>query len=784
MKRCLLWFASVIGVICWAKPPSNPIVLGSRNSMRTINGVSYSSRQFWVFDPQTRREFAVSISHLNGVWVGPRVWEHQLSLTVEQGGGSHLVPANREDSVAVLSAINQGLSDGLRPHHDVYKPSPESDQKSMPASAGQNTRMNFSSVPLAVYSTPSTQDYNRQRFVENFNYTFANQMAKSQFGMERHLQQQEALRMAEQAARDEAKAALDEALQSSKDSTSRQQAELLYLFYIAQNEVPTPSDVRSEGDEKLTNIILDDQGLHHFLDLMSSGQLEKDWQQRAEVAAILTNPWSGIPGGERTQFFADAEGVLVGPLIKRDTLKISRLAKRDPVTAFELTRAANALQAYAQERPYLFKISKNKSLAESAVILLRMAAASGNQDDVSSALAMVNFFTGHVAKANVTVTQQNGIRKFAIGGSLNDVIRSTNGEKAVSQAVYNQMVTSLSWLEDLQSPSVITRPWGDAISMDEAMVSFLSSSVENPKEWLNNSRQSYPLPAPNELSSVSPETKNFLMEISGLTTSAYSAGPTALAGAFSAAKTADDLFISGDRENGERWLQYGRMMADVALGFVPVVGSALDLVSVVTGTNLITGEELTTNERVIAGASLLTFGVGREAVKIWDGLRAARVSPVLTKAIHQFESIPTNELNRLLRENRNYTEFAWRENARAWKFTLPEASKGQFSRVYASADSMKGSWIVETKLVEGKSAEQIAQILRLPERPAFISEVVLPKGAELIRGPVNFRAFDNGAEKTIRTFGDKMLELKPERRTQYFVKEVEKIEFINQRNLP
>lgn len=81
----------------------------------------------------------------------------------------------------------------------------------------------------------------------------------------------------------------------------------------------------------------------------------------------------------------------------------------------------------------------------------------------------------------------------------------------------------------------------------------------------------------------------------------------------------EELFDQGDNQLASRLSNISANALDCLLGFTPVVGDIKSLIDVVTGKNLITGETLTTEERIITGtfaiASLaLGGGVIRSAI--------------------------------------------------------------------------------------------------------------------------------------------------------------------------
>jgi len=73
----------------------------------------------------------------------------------------------------------------------------------------------------------------------------------------------------------------------------------------------------------------------------------------------------------------------------------------------------------------------------------------------------------------------------------------------------------------------------------------------------------------------------------------------------------------------------GATVLSMALGFVPIIGDALDLAAALTGTDLITGESLGTTERLLAAAAMLPFvpGVSRYMDDIAGATRGVTHTP-------------------------------------------------------------------------------------------------------------------------------------------------------------
>lgn len=765
-----------------AKP--DYVVMAQRRETVSYRGQVYLRDSFWVVDIRSQREFAVSIINRGQDWVGSSVKEYKVPAGIESGHYSTpFVKANPTDTQNVLMALGKTFESSGR---TVEKPNDERDRGETNPPGKQRAQLDLKpsrggpkgefTFPSAVYSPPSAQEYNRERFLQNFNASYAEQMSRSRYDVDQHYAQQEALRQAEQSARDQASQVLNNHLQAEHDANARQKADMLYMFYLSESAANQGGADPFAGESRLDSIILDSAGIE-YLNKQMATDLSGQWQYKAEIAATLTNPWTGIPGSQRSLTYADAQGVLKGPLFAPNSIHIRELAKKDPVLAHELTRTANALQAYAADQPVIFKGAKNTAVMESAVAMLRLATETGLQTHADAARALANYFTGMAMDVKMSVADEDGVKKFVSRGSMNSVIRERDGAKQIAQAVHYALTSNLTWMNGANASTIVQREAGSAYSVEAAMAAYLKPGMKNPQAWINGARQSYPLSAPPNLTFKSTEVQSAFNSVAAQTSSPMALGETARQGAFSAFKIADDIIKFGDSETGKQWIQYGRMIADVGLGFVPFVGVGLDVYAIATGTNLITGEKLSMNERLISAVSLATMGYGGRIYGAYKAARGLKIAgeaghfmPTLNKALNKVERLSNNDMNAILRKSFNYTEDSWKIGGRASRFQLPEKSIGDFSRVYSDLNKAEGMWIVESKLIEGKTAMEIKQMLRIPgPPPKYVSKLDLPEGETLVRGFLNHRAFENPADKVYRKIGDRVLEIKPQPRVQYFL---------------
>jgi hypothetical protein len=119
---------------------------------------------------------------------------------------------------------------------------------------------------------------------------------------------------------------------------------------------------------------------------------------------------------------------------------------------------------------------------------------------------------------------------------------------------------------------------------------------------------------------------------SGTPVSAHTREAVPVAKAFR--EEASRTFFDGGLAEGEGLQSAALSILDFALGVTPVLGTAKDAVELVTGKNLLTGEELSTLERSAAAFSVLTLGAGglvKGAVKALP--RAERIVSGMGKAL-------------------------------------------------------------------------------------------------------------------------------------------------------
>ncbi|MGE4132394.1 MAG: pre-toxin TG domain-containing protein [Bdellovibrionales bacterium] len=262
---------------------------------------------------------------------------------------------------------------------------------------------------------------------------------------------------------------------------------------------------------------------------------------------------------------------------------------------------------------------------------------------------------------------------------------------------------------------------------------------------------------------------------------------TAQALGLGAVTAADDAYRRGDNETGDTLGKFAAALADIGVGFIPVVGEARDIYEVLTGKNLLTGELLTDVERGLALAGVISFGVVSGASRIMKAAkklganadelsRAAKEAKTILKQVDEMGVERTSALKTLRRSvgwngtrtakevlNDINESIILRTKAMGIKLTnvklgmaddLNRAARERFGadhsasylvgsryiaglvdyehtlvRVFSSEkDNLVGGWLVDPRVIEGLSPMEIKGVLNLSYIPDRIVPVIVPRG--------------------------------------------------------
>lgn len=238
---------------------------------------------------------------------------------------------------------------------------------------------------------------------------------------------------------------------------------------------------------------------------------------------------------------------------------------------------------------------------------------------------------------------------------------------------------------------------------------------------------------------------------------------------------ADKAYQEGDLESAKMYKDIAVAVADIALGFVPVVGVGRDAYVFFVGKNLLTGDDLGWTERGFAAVGLLTAGVvtsltrgaraavrlGAHAGEVAHAVKSGeRIGEKITKSAAKFtneaekakhlsdigDSIRKSHPEMVIEEFHTAEELndmAMKGAASERPFNshsygvsgkLKEATT--FVRFYNEETTLKaGTWLALAKDIDYKrmTPAQIKHALSLPFEPRFVVEVEIPKGTAILK---------------------------------------------------
>ena len=245
------------------------------------------------------------------------------------------------------------------------------------------------------------------------------------------------------------------------------------------------------------------------------------------------------------------------------------------------------------------------------------------------------------------------------------------------------------------------------------------------------------------------------------------------------AQFADKAYLEGNIEAGELGTNAAIVMTDVVLSFTPIVGWAKDIFEASVGRSIVTGQYLSSSERILAAVGILTQGYGDEIVR-YSGKgfrfieniakdRFANLKGALRGLVGTAQELGIKSVS-VLRRNAPIL--------RRWKSTHFRQIKQRYASYLnglADARGVEPSYLAGTKVIEfettqvdrwvrahgpdnqakhwlmrredikGLNATQIAKKYNMPKVPTTLSEVTIPKGTKMNVGQVGPNAFGNSA---------------------------------------
>lgn len=119
-------------------------------------------------------------------------------------------------------------------------------------------------------------------------------------------------------------------------------AEMLVSLYEYMKG-PKPGAAAEVESGVFSRIDLTEEGRKSLQEGLARQRQSRNWSALAKAITILANPWSGSPSDPALRGYADSDGIMIGPAIKRDSLKLG--GRKSMV--HRIRQVANRIQAYA-----------------------------------------------------------------------------------------------------------------------------------------------------------------------------------------------------------------------------------------------------------------------------------------------------------------------------------------------------------------------------------------------------------------------------------------------------
>lgn len=223
----------------------------------------------------------------------------------------------------------------------------------------------------------------------------------------------------------------------------------------------------------------------------------------------------------------------------------------------------------------------------------------------------------------------------------------------------------------------------------------------------------------------------------------------------------DTSFLNLDISSGESYLEIAKAMSDIMTDLIPITSIPKDIYRIVTGKDLMTGENLENWELSFAVFGVISLGSSnlisrgyksifkvaskylKNEKKIQNIFEALKPPGLLSKIRNKVNIRSADEVNRIIHSTKNPP---YKPGSRVYEFVLEKESKGDFVRVFNDPRFMSSEWIVEKNAIEGMNPKQIKDFLSLPKEPLYIADVEIPTGVTLRKGKMN-PIFESSGEK-------------------------------------
>ena len=448
-------------------------------------------------------------------------------------------------------------------------------------------------------------------------------------------------------ARDQVFRRMDEKLRNAKAqilSSNIQIMRMLGQLAAGLRTSPPEENIPARSDNVAQNNLaldLTESGREYYSDQVNKATETKDWDGLVDSATQLFNAWTGLTFNPGTYSALDSYGIVKGPLLSPNSFNPNSVSRVDKNLSQRLRKIINTLQGLTSKEFYYLDIPQTRAALKASALLAKLAGDTNDPRYAEISESILGEFLG--IQVGGTYSINSG--KF-VSSTLADV-SSGKTPREIAQAVYSELVNAPSWIlsSDSQASLVLAeRSYGTAINLEASAAEYIQNSIGELErsEWSHLSEE-VSLKIRENMTFQNAEVSDAYQVVNqhsviGVGDNAQEAYD----GSITYFQIADQIFSDGDRESAAEFLNYAAMMADIAIGFIPVANVINDAYVLVTGKTLFIGEEVGDTGRIVSLVSLLTGGLAGEANRIKNitsSIHKCCLSKGLNKALDTLQRI-------------------------------------------------------------------------------------------------------------------------------------------------
>lgn len=504
-----------------------------------------------------------------------RVAQFLERMLVLQPGQQHIPPS-------VVGGEGQRSGTGGAGASSSHRPGSRPNPAGLP-SAGR--------AVLGADRGPGARDYNRAREIERIQQELREGLSRSGFTAQRYMAEQRRLQSLAEAEQRERLGQVQDRIQSEIARANALRLEMLAMLSQSYDGSARESaPLLNLNHRRPSQIHIPPEGLDLLLSEARQARDRQQWIRFSELVSDLANPWSGLQGDSRLDDLADKQGIVSGPIVQPNPGWMEGLS---PGLEQEIRERLNRIQSVVREQSYLLDIPETRWVLQTGVLAARLAA-SGHPDMLEVLAAVDHQFSGR-----------------GRGSSEPPDLSQPEMARRYRDRVYSRLAGDWAGLADSPEAVRVRRFGRDTIDINATLRAVVASTLKLADDYVDTHKPDSPSFNPPMLHAPDSEFRDSLLEVIARLQESQHLMPRTQAARDMAGEfvgRADELAAQGRLDEALQLRDTAIAMADIALGFVPVVGLGKDVYEFFSGTSLLTGEPLDTFSRSMTGLSILTAG--------------------------------------------------------------------------------------------------------------------------------------------------------------------------------